>query len=145
MVLLIIHNPKIIDSSTPEKNDDHSIQDKQFYDEDAGTSKNDIGGLPSFQFAKIYLTRRKSLPLRIAAFHICTPDSPYYSIVRSFNTAMVKDERARVKMHIGKKCYVKQGKARQRIVTLHSEHEEEYPSFVSLYSHQIDLISCDLI
>lgn len=108
MILLTIHNPKIIDSSTPENNDDHLIQDKQFYDD--GTSKNDIGGLPSFQFAKLYVKSRKALPLRMTAFHICTPDSPYYSIVRSFNTSMVKDERARVKMHVGKKR-----KARQSI------------------------------
>ena len=101
MILLIVHNPKITDASTPES-DNRSGQDKQFFDEDAGTSKSDLGGLPSFQFAKIYVQRRKCLPLRMTAFHICTPDSPYYSIVRSFNTAMVKDERTRVKMHIGK-------------------------------------------
>jgi len=41
------------------------------------------------------------MPVRMVAFHICTPDTPYYTIVRSFNTAMVKDERTRVKMHVG--------------------------------------------
>lgn len=114
VVLVVIHNPKIMDTHLPQAftSEDDTIYNKN---ENGATfegfgqqqqQQQDVVGLPSFKFAKFYVTNRNCLPVRMVAYHVCTPDTPYYSMLRSFTTAMLREARARVKLHVGMLCCV---------------------------------------
>ncbi len=92
---MTFHNPAISDA-TPSSATTESVSSAIDRDEDF----EEIRGLPSLRFAKIYVMARRGMPIRVVAFHTCTPDTPYYSIIRAYNSAMV-EERARLKFHIG--------------------------------------------
>eukprot|EP00533_Pseudo-nitzschia_delicatissima_P009889 CAMPEP_0116087644 /NCGR_PEP_ID=MMETSP0327-20121206/5468_1 /TAXON_ID=44447 /ORGANISM="Pseudo-nitzschia delicatissima, Strain B596" /LENGTH=598 /DNA_ID=CAMNT_0003578715 /DNA_START=114 /DNA_END=1910 /DNA_ORIENTATION=- len=95
VVVVTFHNPAISDA-TPSSATTESVSSAIDRDEDF----EEIRGLPSLRFAKIYVMARRGMPIRVVAFHTCTPDTPYYSIIRAYNSAMV-EERARLKFHIG--------------------------------------------
>lgn len=95
IVMVTFHNPAISDA-TPLPATAESVSSAIERDE----NYEDIRGLPSLRFAKIYVMARRGMPLRLVSLHTCTPDTPYYSIVRAYNSAMV-EERARLKFHIG--------------------------------------------
>lgn len=110
IVFICMHNPAFSDQTTGasdknrngiyrNKTDENSISST--HSEEA-SQQQDVEGLPSLKFAKIYVNRRKGMPVRLVAFHLCTPDTPFYAILRSFNVAMLGDERCRVKVHVGK-------------------------------------------
>ena len=100
MVFIIIHNPNVTDStSTPNaiQSEDPANTDSDTDDE----SMQDVDGVPSMWFAKTSQLMLKCLPVRLVAIHLCTPDTPFYNMMRSFNTVMFRDLRCRTKMHIG--------------------------------------------
>jgi len=122
IVMIVIHNPAFSDQTTAASDSNHNeftggennnnnnnndidrshhIDENSNIDTEEPYQQQDVAGLPSLQFAKIYINRRKGMPIRMVAFHICTPDTPFYSILRSFNVAMLGDERCRVKVHVG--------------------------------------------
>jgi hypothetical protein len=91
MILVVIHNPAITDS-WDNKNDCNSEI----------PSSQDTRAVPNIKWASIYASRRGCLPVRMCAYHLCTPDTPYYQIVQAFNSMMLKsDERCRMKIHVG--------------------------------------------
>jgi hypothetical protein len=91
MTMVIIHNPAITDV-WDKKNDRNSEI----------PSSQDTRVVPSAKWASLYASRRRSLPLRICAYHLCTPDTPYYQMLHAFNAMMMKaDERCRMKIHVG--------------------------------------------
>jgi hypothetical protein len=114
LVFVTIHNPAISDATSPtpamssydNDNDQTADHGQTTSDQnDDEPHKHDISGLPSMEFAKFYVTRRNSKPVRMVACHVCTPDTPFYNIVRSFNAAMLgTDERCRMKIHVGTFC-----------------------------------------
>ena len=101
VVFVVMHSPTISDaiSTTPASSSSKPLPD----DEHATETTAADGQLPSMAFLKFYVNRRRSLPTRMVAMHSCTPDTPFYSIVRSINTVMAH-ERSRVKVHIGTYC-----------------------------------------
>jgi len=61
----------------------------------------EITGLPSMKFTKQFVTRRLGLPTRMVAFHVCSPDTPFYALMQTFIAAMMGVERCRTKFHSG--------------------------------------------
>ena len=95
--MVTVHNPAISDA-TPSSATAESVSSAIDRDE----NYDDIRGLPSLRFAKIYVMARRGMPLRLIALHTCSPDTPYYSIVRAYNSAMIEERaRARLKFHVG--------------------------------------------
>eukprot|EP00537_Pseudo-nitzschia_pungens_P011230 CAMPEP_0172393360 /NCGR_PEP_ID=MMETSP1061-20121228/9237_1 /TAXON_ID=37318 /ORGANISM="Pseudo-nitzschia pungens, Strain cf. pungens" /LENGTH=506 /DNA_ID=CAMNT_0013124399 /DNA_START=369 /DNA_END=1886 /DNA_ORIENTATION=- len=99
MVFVTIHNPAIADSTTEDYSNGHA--NKKMNENYTPEQQQEISGLPSMQFAKFSIYRRNCLPMRMSAFHLCTPDSPFYSVVRSFTTAVLGGDRCRIKVHVG--------------------------------------------
>jgi hypothetical protein len=121
-----IHNPAIFEATPPSPSlapammsDYNDNNDHDNHHQQANDPKKDISGLPSMEFAKFYITRRNSKPVRMVACHLCTPDTPFYNIVRSWNTALLgTDERCRLKIHVGTFYFVRLRYAGTRILLL---------------------------
>eukprot|EP00531_Pseudo-nitzschia_arenysensis_P018566 CAMPEP_0116131312 /NCGR_PEP_ID=MMETSP0329-20121206/8939_1 /TAXON_ID=697910 /ORGANISM="Pseudo-nitzschia arenysensis, Strain B593" /LENGTH=591 /DNA_ID=CAMNT_0003625735 /DNA_START=421 /DNA_END=2196 /DNA_ORIENTATION=+ len=94
MVMVTVHNPGIADANPSTATETAALS--AFGDEEY----EDIRGLPSLRFARIYVKCRRGMPTRLICLHTCTPDTPYYNIVRAYNSVMV-EERARLKFHVG--------------------------------------------
>ena len=113
IVLITFHNPAISDSTTTTSSSNNNgsngglqqepqQQQNQQQQRKQKETQSDITGLPSMKFARKYMNSRKATPLRIAAYHLCTPDTPFYTMVRSFTTVMMgTEERCRMKVHVG--------------------------------------------
>jgi len=91
IIVIIIHNPAITDVSTTSS--------KGGYQK---TPSIDTRTVPSVQWASTYANYRGSLPARMCANHLCTPDTSYYQIVQAFFALMLRsEERCRMKVHVG--------------------------------------------
>lgn len=114
VVFVVIHNPKISDavSTTPPPTPAKPAKvvsatipaatatDSTLLGDGREEPQGVVSGIPNLNFVKFYVNRRRALASRMVAMHTCTPDTPFYSIVRSINTAMV-DDRCRIKLHVG--------------------------------------------
>jgi len=91
IVVVIIHNPAITDASTTSSKGGYQ-----------NTPSQDTRSVPSVQWASTYANYRGSLPVRMCANHLCTPDTPYYQMVQTFFALMMRSEgRCRMKVHVG--------------------------------------------
>ena len=119
IVVVTIQNPAISDLTTTTSSSNNNDNDggrqqelqlqlqqqqqqNQQQQQKQRETQSDITGLPSMKFATKYMKIRKATPLRITAYHLCTPDTPFYTMVRSFNTVVLgTEERCRMKVHVG--------------------------------------------
>ena len=99
MVFITIHNPDIADSTTAGSTSKMDEDGKTTVDGEK--EQQERTKVPSMTFAKIAIKERDCLPLRMSAFHLCTPDTPFYVILESFTAAMLKGDRCRIKVHHG--------------------------------------------
>lgn len=98
IVFITIHNPALSDCTTEAVS---TAQKNGMGHDGTQEQQQEISGLPSMQFAKLCTHRRDCLPVRMSAFHLCTPDSPFYSMLQNFTTAILSGERCRIKVHVG--------------------------------------------
>jgi hypothetical protein len=104
IIFVNIQDSAISDSTTPTSSDCNANGDDEANSNRANSTQQnqEIKGLPSMKFAQIYVKGRLALPARMVAMHVCTPDTPFHAIIRSFVVAMTHiDYRGRVKMHVG--------------------------------------------
>jgi len=93
IVFVTIQNPSLSDSTTTgstSSNHGENFSDLQ-----------EQSRLPSIEFLKLSMVHRQALPIRMSAYHLCTPDTPFYGVLQSLITAVMTGERCRVKVHVG--------------------------------------------
>lgn len=123
LILITIHNPNILDSTMTttssingnngslqqEQEQQQQLHLQQLQQQQRNQKQNEIKtevtGIPSMKFAKMYMKYRNAAPLRLCAYHLCTPDTPFYKMVVAFNTMILaSDQRCRIKVHVGTYC-----------------------------------------
>merc|ERR1712032_727309 len=89
-VFIVIHNPDICEVTTKKKSSTK------------GNNSEDTRAFPDIKWGRILAKWRESIPLRLVACHVCTPDSPYYRMIRSWQTFLCPPHlRCRLKFHKG--------------------------------------------
>lgn len=99
-------------STTSKSNNDDNVSQKIVDDVDyqdrveknlqhaqQGSDSNTT--LVSLDFAKYYSSRKGGLPGRLVSIHMCTPDTPYFAVLRTFVVAMLGIDRCRLRIHVG--------------------------------------------
>lgn len=94
MVLIIYHDPNITNSSTSPNSKDHT----------APNDGQDTRALPNSAWVRTYKKYLMAGRLvRQCAFHLCTPDTPYYHFIQLYCTLLAEPEiRCHMKFHVGR-------------------------------------------
>ena len=87
---------QINNSESPIHNRGRDLDELEHVDSD-----DDNNTRVSMTLAKLYVTRKDGLPGRMIAIHMCTPDTPYFSVLRTFHAAMLGIHRSRLRIHVG--------------------------------------------
>ena len=97
MVVLTFHSPTVVDASTTSK-----LKDRLMVSPTKTNGSKDTRGLPSPNMMTAIKKYAGGMAVRMVAYHLCTPDTPYYQLLQLLLTSVARaSQKCTMIFHVG--------------------------------------------